>query len=130
MKLTPADLDKALYVAARAQTDKDATRTIKRFMEFLKRRRLLHLLPKVVRQLPAVAAGVDEEESLQVESARPLSEKELEAVVRGAGLDPKKVVATVRIVPELLGGVRLKRKGRVVDATVLGRLKKIGKLTS
>jgi F-type H+-transporting ATPase subunit delta len=63
-----------------------------------------------------------------VESARPLPGSEVEALARGVGrLFEKQVRLENRVRPELLGGVRVVVEGKMIDATLRGRLDELEK---
>jgi len=62
------------------------------------------------------------------ESARPLAESELAELARALGTRLSKTVTlTNRILPELLGGVRVTVDNRMIDASVRGRLEGLRK---
>jgi F-type H+-transporting ATPase subunit delta len=63
-----------------------------------------------------------------VESARPLPGPELESLARAVGTRLGKTVRLEnRVRPELLGGVRVLVEGKLIDATLRGRLDELEK---
>lgn len=125
MKYSPQELAKALFLATQARSEKDAAKTVKRFIDLLRGRRQLGLLDKVAEKLPGEAAKIEEAEALHIDSARELSDAEVKAVLAEMGLDPKKTAVIRKVDPSLLGGIRLRRKGKVIDATVRGKLDRL-----
>ena len=126
MKYAPADLAKALVLATQAKSEKEAGKAVKRFIDLLRGRRQLGLLPKVAEKLPGEAAKIEEAEALHIDSSRELADDEVASILKEMGLDPKTPVIR-RVDPGLLGGVRLRHKGTLIDGTVRGKLERLGK---
>jgi F-type H+-transporting ATPase subunit delta len=92
----------------------------------LLRRERSALLEAVTDQYRCLLQARNRQVQIRVEAAVPLDPAvaaELEAVLgRELGMTP---ILQVEVVPELLGGLRLTVGGRVVDASVSGRLQRL-----
>jgi F0F1-type ATP synthase delta subunit len=124
-RYAPADLAKALLLLTRNASEKDAVRTIKRFVELLRSKGMTASLRRAAKVLPETARRLDEAEALHIDAARELSKREIDAVVTALGIDPAETKVVLRTMPDLIGGVRLRRRGRQADATVRGRLSRM-----
>jgi F0F1-type ATP synthase delta subunit len=124
MTLTPKDYARALYLALR---DTDATETkvgMRRFVAALKARGMHRLLPRILAVLPEVAEEADAARRVTIESARPLTKPTIAAILKAIGADKKSEVVT-RDAPDLIGGVRVRTKDGIIDASVSGTLAKV-----
>ncbi len=117
MKLSPKDWAQALYEATRTLSDKEAAVRISRFAKSLIAQGLGSLLPAVADALPAAANAADGIEEVLVESAHELSPRNVEEILRAAGIDYRKAAVNRHVVPELIAGVRIKRRDSVIDAS-------------
>ncbi len=125
MKYSSNDLAKALYLAARGRNDKDAGEMIRSFVERTHRRLGVRQLRKVLDALPGVAKRIDGIEDVTVETARKLPDRAVKEALSALGIDPDRSEVTTRIDPDLIGGVRIKRPDRVLDATVKSKLARL-----
>jgi F-type H+-transporting ATPase subunit delta len=83
----------------------------------------LQVLPEIAELFEGLKNGHEGVRTAEVESAFPLDDAAVKALV--ADLEKKlnaKVQATVRVVPELIGGVRIAIDDEVIDASVRGKL--------
>ncbi len=117
MKLSPKDWARALYEATKTLSDKEAAARISRFAQSLVAQGLGSLLPAVVEALPSAANAADGIEEVTVESAHELSPRTVEEILRAAGIDHRKAAVDRRTVPELIAGVRIRRRDSVIDAS-------------
>lgn len=116
-KLTPYEVARAFYLAAKPGGDREAKSAAKRLAALLKERGDTLLLARVLEELPAAMRDVDAEERVTVESARELDAATVREVLEAAGIGPDREVAT-RVMPELLGGFRVRTKDGIIDASV------------
>lgn len=126
-KPSPRDLARLFYLAAKGKDEKEAAQVARRFRQSLERRGLASLLPEVLDELPKAADEAEGREEVVVESARPLSDSAVAELLAAVGADPAKCVVASRIVPELIGGARVRRKDVVLDASVRKRLERFSK---
>ncbi len=95
------------------------------FLAVLARRRSLHLLPEVIewfRELADKASGV---RRVIVTAASELTGDEIQRVrerIAGAGGDTAQVAVTVRLDPEILGGLTIREGDQIFDYSVRTRL--------
>lgn len=83
----------------------------------------LQVLPEITRLFNELKNGYEGVKDANVESAFPMEDAAVKSLV--ADLERKfqcKIQATVRIVPELIGGVRIAVGDEVIDASVRGKL--------
>jgi F-type H+-transporting ATPase subunit delta len=126
MAVTPKDYAKAFYLAVRGKSAREIEKGTKRLADVLDARGARRLLPQVLAALPAAMAEADADRRVTIESARPLDDKEVAAVLKAIGRDPDGTETTTRVDPALVGGVKIRLRDGTVDATVkgsLGRLK-------
>jgi F-type H+-transporting ATPase subunit delta len=83
----------------------------------------LSVLPAIRDLFEQLKADYENEVDAQIESAFPLSEDQVGALVqRLEARTERKVRANVRVVPELIGGVRVQVGDELWDASVRGQL--------
>lgn len=118
MKLTPKDMARALYLAARQAPQEDAASFAANLVDAAKARGLERSLPDALAALPAAMEEVDAENRVTIESARPIDDDTANAALKAAGIATENLDVVRRVVPELIGGIRIRTKDGVVDATV------------
>ncbi|HTM68206.1 MAG TPA: F0F1 ATP synthase subunit delta [Candidatus Binatia bacterium] len=117
MRLTPKDLARAYYLAARQEPEKRAAALAKNLMEAARRRGIEGTLGEVLKALPAAMEEVDAESRITVESAHPMDEAAALAAVAAAGLSTENAEVVRMTLPELVSGVRVRTRDGVLDAT-------------
>ena len=122
--LTPNDYAKALYLALRDTDAKDVRPTVVRFVSIVRARGAERLLPGILAALPKAAEEADGDRRVTVESARKLSPEMLRAVLKAVAADARADIVT-RLDPDLIGGVRVRMRDGVIDASVSGTIRKI-----
>lgn len=118
MKLTPKDMARSLYQAARQASKNDAASFAANLIDAAKARGLERSLPDVLAALPAAMEEVDAENRVTIESAREIDGDTADAALKAAGIATENVDVVRRVVPELIGGIRIRTKDSVIDATV------------
>ncbi len=95
-----------------------------RFLEMVVARRREGALPLICRNFHDLHLEAQGAVEGVVETARPLSEEEVERLSRAMAraLGKKKVILEVRERPELLAGARVRVAGRLYDSSAAGRL--------
>ena len=83
----------------------------------------LNVLPAIRDLFEQLKANYENEVDAQIESAFPLSEDQVRVLVRKLeARTERKVRASVSVVPELIGGVRVQVGDELWDASVRGQL--------
>jgi len=117
--LTKADVERALLAVSADQVD-DVARNL---LVLLVENHRLSVLPAIRDLFEQLKADYENEVDAQIESAFPLSEDQVGALVqRLEARTERKVRANVRVVPELIGGVRVQVGDELWDASVRGQL--------
>lgn len=127
MRLSPKDLARALYLATRQEPEKKAGGFVKNLMEVAKRRGLERSLPDILAALPAAMEEVDKESRVTIESATAISDATAEKMLAAAGIPTENVEVVRRVVPELVGGFRIRTRDGVIDATARRTLDDLGR---
>lgn len=103
-----------------------ADELVRNFMLLLAEKGRIGGLDEIVRELDALVAAEERRLTVELTTAYELSDAEAEAIVgeieRAAG---RKVEATRRVDPDLIGGVVLQAGSMRVDASVRGRLERL-----
>ncbi|MFA4873342.1 MAG: F0F1 ATP synthase subunit delta [Patescibacteria group bacterium] len=124
MKTTPRTYAEALYEAVKAAPEKELPAIMRRMLQVLQQRRHWGMLSKIIRAFDEVLYEREGMIAVTLTSGRahgPTQEKEwikylLDALHPTTG---KRSVALERIIdPVLIGGVKLKARGYVYDASV------------
>jgi F-type H+-transporting ATPase subunit delta len=118
-QLTKDDIERTLLAVATDQID-DAARNL---LVLLVENHRLSVLPAIRDLFEEFKANYENEVDAQIESAFPLSEAQVGVLVqRLEARTERKVRASVRVVPELIGGVRVQVGDELWDASVRGQL--------
>jgi len=123
--LKPKDYAAALYRALRGKEKKDITTGVARFVESLKVRGAVRLLPRVLEALPAAARLADADRRVTIESARELSAGDIKKVLSAIGADHESTDVETKLDADLIGGVKIRKHDGTIDATVKGKLAKL-----
>ncbi len=125
MALTPKDYARAYYLAARGKPKAQVAAAAERLREVLRARGALRLLPQVLSALPDAIIATDADRRVTIESAAPISDATTDAILEAIGTDPKDTEVVHAVLPDLIGGVRIKRMDSVIDGSVRGRIARI-----
>lgn len=113
------DVQRMLVAVCGDQID-DAARNL---LALLVENNRLNVLPAVRDLFEQLKANYENEVDAQIESAFPLSDEQVRALVqRLESRTERKVRASVTVVPELIGGVRVQVGDELWDASVRGQL--------
>lgn len=118
MKLTPKDMARALYQATRQAPEKDAASFVANLIAAAKARGLERSLRDVLAAMPAAMEEVDAENRVTIESAHEIDDDTADAALKAAGIATENVDVVRRVVPELIGGIRIRTRDGIVDASV------------
>jgi F-type H+-transporting ATPase subunit delta len=125
MRYGAKEYARALYEELRQQNENAAKKTIKRFVADLIERRLTALLPEIIKELPAAIKKTDDIEDIIVESAHELTQTTQNAILQILNKNPERIEVTVIRNPKLIGGIRIRGRDTLFDATVKGKLQKL-----
>ncbi|MBU0624844.1 F0F1 ATP synthase subunit delta [Patescibacteria group bacterium] len=125
MRYSAKEYARALYEVLREQDSKTAEKTIKNFVTNLREHRLVALLPEILKELPAASKKVDGIEDVLIESAYEIDPATQAAALRALNKTAAQVEVTKTCKPNLIGGIRVRGRDTVFDATLKGRLQKL-----
>jgi len=128
MKFSPETLAQTLYLMTRDKPEAESRQVIGRFLEYVLDKFGPQAPAKVLTRLPAAIKTADGIEDVLVECARELPATAVAAVLKELDIDPAKAEVTLRVDPGLIGGVRVRRRDSVFDATIKNRLSRLGKM--
>ncbi len=128
MKITPDMLAETLYLMTRDRSEAETSRIVARFLKHVLDRFGSRSPAKVLERLPAAIKKADGIEDVLVESARELPAETVRQVLKELGIDRSKADVTLRVDPALIGGIRVRRRDTVFDATIKNQLSRLGKL--
>jgi F-type H+-transporting ATPase subunit delta len=118
-QLTKDDIQRTLLAVCADKID-DAARNL---LVLLVENNRLNVLPAIHDLFEELKANYENEVDAQIESAFPLSEDQVRLLVRKLeARTERKVKASVSVVPELIGGVRVQVGDELWDASVRGQL--------
>ena len=109
---------RALYLATRTASEKDAAAYVKNFAATARLHGLESFLPSALASLPAVMEEIDALHRVTVETATPIDEKTALAALDASGVSTDGVEVVRNVVPDLVGGIRINTKDRVIDGSV------------
>lgn len=118
-RLTPAQLAQLCFDAAGAELSVEQQNFVRTLVE----NQRLTVLPEISKLFDALKAGAEGIKQAEIVSAFPIDEAAQKNLV--ADLEHKfgcRINATIRLDPELIGGVRIAIGDEVIDASVRGKL--------
>jgi F-type H+-transporting ATPase subunit delta len=122
MKLLPKQYGKVLYELTKDAKGDEMDKIIEQFILFLVREQALSKINYIIDEFVDYAKEQTGISQLKITSARKLSKSEIEKITECFG---KKVEAQMDIDESILGGVVIKEKNRILDASVKTQLKKL-----
>lgn len=124
MKLSAYQFAESLYTCVQSHPSERAA-IVKRFLDFLNRKRQKRLLPLIIRALSEVEQEKTGITKVLVETPHPLSQKMIAQTLRflRKHYNLNKIDHTVIINRALLGGVKLSFSDIIIDASAQSRLK-------
>ena len=130
MRMSPKDLARALYLATRQEPEKKAAACAKNLIEVARRHGLERTLGNVLAALPSVMEEIDAEHRITIESAREIDDRTVAAALEAAGISTENAEVVRKVSPHLIGGIRIKTRDSVVDATVRRTMDELAKAAS
>lgn len=130
MRCSSEALARALYLAVRNQDETAALGSIRHFIELVRKKYGAGVLNKVLSSLPAAAKAAEAVEEVVVESARPLSPALVDEALRRLKIDPAKAAVEERVSPELIGGIRIRYRDRLLDTSIKGKIQRLAGLAA
>ncbi len=122
MIYSSSEYAEALYLSVREKGDKEAAGTLRDFVSSMRKRGLMALLPDIMKALPEAIKRVEGIEDVVIETAHELDGKLEKEAVKAIGRDADEVEITTRVNPELIGGIRVRGKDTLYDATIRNKL--------
>lgn len=121
MKLSPQNCGKILYELTSSAPAKEMDKIVKQFILFLRQEQMLSKIKYIIDEFVNYAKEQKGIVKLDITSARDLSKHELEKICKHFG---QKVETEVKVDETLLGGVVIKDKNRILDASLKTQLQK------
>ncbi|MFH1047730.1 MAG: F0F1 ATP synthase subunit delta [Patescibacteria group bacterium] len=125
MQYSSKEYARALYEVIRGMKDKEAEQAIVKFVADMKSRGLLALLPEILKALPTTIKMVDGIEDVVIESAHDLDDATVAGAVKALGKKQSEVEVRQIINPEIIGGIKVRGRDTVLDASLRGRIQKL-----
>lgn len=122
MKLSPQNCGKILYELTKDVSAKEMDKIVKQFILFLKQEQMLSKIKYIMDEFVSYTKEKQGIVKLDITSARDLSKSELDKICKHFG---QKVETEVKIDETLLGGVVIKDKNRILDASLKTQLQKL-----
>jgi F0F1-type ATP synthase delta subunit len=123
-------LAQALYLTAKDKDREGVKDAVARFIESVARRFGSAELPRVLAAMPKAIRVVDEIEDISVETAHEMKREAVDGLVESLGIDRERADIKVKVVPELISGARVRRRGSVTDMSARGALDRLTGSTS
>lgn len=124
MKLSPQSYGKVLYELTKDAKGKELDNIAEQFVLFLAREQALSKINYIIKEFVAYTKEQTGVKQLKITSARSLPQKEVEQIAKHFG---KKVEVEISTDKSLIGGIKIKSKNTILDASIktqLSRLKK------
>ncbi|MBN1585501.1 F0F1 ATP synthase subunit delta [Candidatus Uhrbacteria bacterium] len=128
MRIGKRDLASALLLAVDGKDDSAAQAIIAGFVRRFGPRIGVDGMNRIVEGIPRAFFRMSGIEEVTVETARPIGREETRAAVAACGADPESSEISVRIRPSLIGGFRVIRSDRILDASVRSRIERARKV--
>lgn len=121
-KNTPKIYAAALLKSIVGLSDKNLTATLKNFVALVARDHKLKQMPKIINEFIRFAKKEEGIQEIEIQSARKLDEKTIEKIKNIFG---KNIEATTKIDESILGGVKIKTSGKILDGSLKTQLNKL-----
>lgn len=122
MKLSPQNCGKILYELTKDAGTKEMDKIVKQFILFLKQEQMLSKIKYIMDEFVSYTKEQQGIVKLDITSARVLSKTQLDKICKHFG---QKVETEVEVDETLLGGVIIKDKNRILDASLKTQLQKL-----
>ena len=121
MKLSTKNCGKILYELTKDASGKELDKIVKHFILFLKREQMMTKIKYIMNEFINYTKEQKGIVQLQITSARGLSKTEVDKICKHFG---QKVETEMKVDETLLGGVVIKDKNRILDASLKTQLQK------
>lgn len=125
MIYSSSEYAEALYLSLREKSEAEIEKTAAYFRSLMEKRGLVALLPEILKAMPAAIKRVEGTEDVLIETAHGLDERMKSGAVRAIGRKEDEVDVVVRVNPDLLGGIRVRGRDTLYDATLKDRLNRM-----
>jgi len=122
MIYSSSEYAEALYLAVRGKDDRDTEKVLRDFVSSMSGRGLVALLPEIMKAMPAAVKRVEGTEDVLIETAHELPEELRAEAVKAIGKEAADVDIAVRVNPELIGGIKVRGRDILYDATIKNKL--------
>ncbi len=122
MRYSANEYARALYEVIRDKSDSESEQTINKFLSDMKDRGQMALLPEILKEMPDAIKATEGIEDVLIETAYDIDDQTVSAALRALGKNESEVEVTTAKNPELLGGIKVKGRDTVMDASLKGRL--------
>ncbi len=118
MKTSPKELARALYLATKDAKPAELKPLIANFVAVAKRHGLESMLPDALASLPEVMEDIDSRTRIVIETATAIGDADEKKALAAAGIDAEGREVVRKVLPDLVGGIRIRTQDTVIDATV------------
>lgn len=125
MIYSSAEYAEALYLSVREKGDGEARKALRNFVAAMKGRGLIALLPEVMKAMSGAIKRVEGTEDVLIETAHEMDDSLRADAVRAIGRKAEEVNVSVRVNPDMLGGIRVRGRDTLYDATVKDKLNRL-----
>lgn len=122
-KLLPRHYAKILYEVTHGLKASEYDQAMQNFLAMLKTQHALKKLPLIMKEFVEYADEKEGIHHLEVTSARELAPAVVQKIMNA--FSPK-AKATTKVNPELIGGVVIRTRQAILDASVRSRIKQLG----
>lgn len=127
MKLSPQNCGKILYELTKDISAKELDKIIKHFILFLTRKGMLAKIKYIMKEFVDYAKEKKGIVKLEIASARDLTKSEVDKICKHFG---QKVETELSVDETLLGGVVIKNRNTILDASLKTQLQRFKKSLS
>ena len=127
MKLSTQNCAKILYELTKDSSGKELDRIVKHFIFFLVQENMIEKIKHIMDEFVIYTKEKNGIVMVQITSAQELTKSEIDKICKHFG---KNVEAETKIDKTLLGGVVIKDKNRILDASLKTQLQKFKKVIS
>lgn len=124
MKLSPKSYGKVLYEVTKNEKGQNLEKVVEQFFLLLAREQMLSKINYIIGEFIEYSKEMSGVKKLAITSARELSGSEIKKISKHFG---DKVETEVSVDKSILGGVKIKSKNTVIDASLKNQLNKLKK---
>ncbi len=124
MKLSPKGYGKVLYEVTKDEKGKNLEEVVEQFFLLLARDQMLSKINYIIEEFIEYSKEKSGIVKLEITSARELNQTEIKKISKHFG---EKVEAQVNVDSSILGGIKVKSKNTIMDASLKNQLNKLKK---